>query len=383
MGVAGQAVAEQAVAEQASAFLGGVPLAVDPTAIEQHLARLWKPAADSAGPGVQHPAVTRVALGTLVVVATEAQGAALEAECDTIAAGHPSRIVVVLVAERRRALAATVAASCHLATPGAPQVCSETIVLRAGPEHLERLPGVVLPLLLPDVPATVWWRLPQPPSADVAADLVARCERCLLDLTGTPEPCRVWHVCQQALPGAVLDLAWHRAAAWREAVAQLFDGGHTQAALAGIDAVEVVSAARGPAELLPAALLAGWVTGQLRWSPVTRLADGRSRWRRPDGGEAQVALRTAAPGDDRPGRLQALMLGATSLAGAWHIERRHDRVRELRVTAHCRDWCALPFSLPAPRPTAATVVLAALGTALDNPNRQRACGHAGWLLGWG
>lgn len=363
------------------AFLGGLPIPVDPTVIEQTLATLWKPAAESRGPGVAHPAVTRVSLGTLVAVAPLARANELETACRAVALEHPTRMVVVLLDPGVAKVEATVAATCDLPAPGRPQVCSETIVLRVPPDQLERLPGAILPLLLPDVPATLWWAAPHVPPAVVADQLASVLDRCVVDLTDQAQPRATWRALAGAAP-QLTDLAWWRARAWREATAQLFDGALAQAALAGIDRVEVVSTASRHEELLPAALLAGWVAGQLGWRPLSRIDDRHTCWERLDDSEASIHLTPVLAGDARPGRLQALTLQSSEPAGTWCVERRHDRPRELCVTAHSAQWCALPFSLPAPRPEPERLLHAVLDTPADNPTRTRALEHAAWMLDW-
>ena len=81
--------------------------------------------------------------------------------------------------EPGRNVAAEVSALCHLPAPGLPQVCSERIVLRAGPQAGDLLPGAIRPLLEADLPFVLWWTddprsdeapLPRPGRRVLAAD---------------------------------------------------------------------------------------------------------------------------------------------------------------------------------------------------------------------
>jgi glucose-6-phosphate dehydrogenase assembly protein OpcA len=353
------------------AFLDGVPLAVEPTAIEQTLASLWQaPTEDGAT-----PAATRLSLGTLVIVADAADGEELDAICRQISGRHPSRLVVALLGgEREAALTAAVAALCHLPQPGQPQVCSEIIVLRAGEGLAERLPGAILPLLLPDVLATLWWRRRQPPGHGLARDLASVMDRVLVDLAGSADPQATWRefdACPDCA-SRLTDLSWWRLSPWREGLAQCFDGQASAEALAAIEQIEVTDF-----EPLAAALLAAWIAGQLGWRPDSRPQPGETLWRRPDGGSARVRL---GAGDQADG--PRLTLAAPALGGEWLLQRWPGRPGALVLAAHCHEWCRLPAELPAPQPEAAGLALAALAAPSENAARARALAAAGWVLGW-
>src|SRR5205085_1375723 len=141
------------------AFLSGQGIPVDLSRIEDELVQLWGPAAErEGGPDLEQPAVTRVALANLVVAALRADPGRLEGVLDTVVARYPSRAIVLRQDDRAgREVAAEVAALCHLPAPGLPQVCSERIVLRAGPGAVGLLPGAVRPLLEADLPFVLWW----------------------------------------------------------------------------------------------------------------------------------------------------------------------------------------------------------------------------------
>lgn len=347
-----------------TAFLGGMPIEVDPTAIDRVLTALWKPATEEAADGT---GTTRLALGTLVVVADEARAAPVEAVCQAVAAAYPSRIVVFLVGARDD-VSAAVFATCRRA-PGGSQVCGETIVLRGGERQAAQLPGLVLPLLLPDVLATLWWDRSEPPAPATVEALLPLTDRGLISLARATDPaCCLGLLTTQP---RVADLGWFEQHTWREAVAQFFDG--EAGVAARMDRVEVVSSGADTA----GALLAGWLAGQLGWEPAERRSERHTRWRRTDGEAASVLL-TRLPGDEG---LWATILSSSELAGDWRVERPREAPGSLRLTAHCRDWCQMPGRLPLPRPDTAQAILAALGRPVVNESRQRATAHAAWLLG--
>ena len=117
------------------AFLSGQGIPVDPHDIETELTRLWGPAAERVGgPSPESPNVTRIVLANLVVASRLADAPRLDGVLDTLTTRYPCRAIVALrTDEPDRRVSAEVSALCHLPAPGLPQVCSERIVLRAGP----------------------------------------------------------------------------------------------------------------------------------------------------------------------------------------------------------------------------------------------------------
>src|SRR4051812_22169696 len=127
------------------AFLSGQGIPVEIGQIEAELTRLWGPAAERAGgPELEHPNVTRIVLANLVVEAGPDCPDCLETTLDIVVGRYPCRSIVLRkTSHPGRAVSAEVAALCHLPSADRPQVCSERIVLRAGPEAIDLLPGAV------------------------------------------------------------------------------------------------------------------------------------------------------------------------------------------------------------------------------------------------
>ena len=78
---------------------------------------------------------------------------------ETVIARFPCRAIVLCWGRTipSAEIAAEVSALCHLPAPGLPQVCSERIVLRAGPNAVDLVPGAVRSLLEADLPMVLWW----------------------------------------------------------------------------------------------------------------------------------------------------------------------------------------------------------------------------------
>jgi len=379
------------VAEATSdAFLSGQGIPVEPGQIESELIRLWGPAAERAGgPELEHPNVTRIVLANLVVEAGPTCPECLEATLDTVVARYPCRSIVLRRTEEPgRRIGADVAALCHMPSADRPQVCSERIVLRAGPEALDLLPGAVRPLLEANLPFVLWWTDDPRPTEGLFRDLGGECSRLLLDL---PDPDSGPEALRLGLDPSInpysRDVAWFGITRWRELVAQFFDGPEGGEALARISGVEVLAEVPGAAKVpRVAAWLVAWLAGQLGWTPVDRRTVGHDRleatFRR---GEAEVHVTIRARGSDDVGTPQVLgvtLAVATPDGPAQHRLLRLDpRSPQVRVDSSSPHACALPRVVNSADLDAPGRVAAALESSRNDPPFVRALPHALWLLG--
>src|SRR5262249_49153878 len=150
------------------------------------------------------------------------------------------RIVLRGTDEPGRSVAAEVSALCHLPAPGLPQVCSERIVLRAGPEGGDLLPGAIRPLLEADLPFVLWWADDPRKDETLFRNLGDECSRLILDLPDPgPEPDAPRLGPDLTVSRYSRDGAWFGLTRWRELVAQFFDPPCHHETLSSIDSVTI------------------------------------------------------------------------------------------------------------------------------------------------
>lgn len=238
--------------------------------VEQTLEQLWGPAAEKAGgPELDHPTVTRVVLANVVLVCLGPDRPGLAETIAALTTQYPSRLILVRPDESGgRKLSAEVSAQCHLPSPGRPQVCSEQIILRTGPEGLGLLPGAVRSLVESDLHSVLWWCDDPRSAPGLFEELAVEATRVILDL---PDP----GINPAALAAAVdadrrmliKDLAWVDLTPWRTMIADAIERSCNHA-FPKISSVRVRTIAN-PADRLPraAAWLASWFAGQLGWEP--------------------------------------------------------------------------------------------------------------------
>jgi hypothetical protein len=109
---------------------------------------------------------------------------------------------------------------------GAPETCAEQVYVLAGGDTGRHLEAIVAPLLVHDLPVTVWWPGDPPFGADLAQALVRTADRLVVDGSHWTGDGLGRLRAMAGLAGSgleVSDFALMRQARWREAVASVFD----------------------------------------------------------------------------------------------------------------------------------------------------------------
>ncbi|WP_337177847.1 glucose-6-phosphate dehydrogenase assembly protein OpcA [Paludisphaera sp.] len=378
------------------AFLNGQGIPVPLARIDQTLEDLWGPAAERVGgPELENPTATRVVLANLVVERLTPEAASLRPVLETVLERFPCRAIVIRGSdEPGRKVTAEVSAVCSLpATGGSPQVCSERIVLRAGPEALDLVPAAIWPLLETGLPMILWWTTDPTAHEKLYRDLAAECGRVMIDL---PDPGTSAAALRMALDSAAgsypRDAVWYGLTHWRELVAQLFDCPIHRRTLRRIDSVTVEAVSPDPTSPPRLALWMGaWLASQIGWEPEGTpelIADGdgsifRASFRGPVG-PATLEARTGPMGEGLPARprLVGVSLGAHGEHGPESFRLRRDSPAspDIRIHAEAEDYCRLPNTVHADTLDAAERVGSALEFSRIDPPFEKAAPLLLWLL---
>lgn len=204
--------------------------------IDHELAQIWAAPARSstaegaaAGePGELHVAA-RTSVLNLVVVARRPEIEQRASATITELAGRvPSRTVIVSSRDPDGPswLDAIVEAFCVVPRPGAAETCAELIHLAAGGEAGHHLDSLISPLLIHDLPVTLWWPGEAPLGLPSTEQLIEMTDRLIVDgssWTGNG----LGHLAELAKlvesRTAICDFALIRQSRWREAIASTFD----------------------------------------------------------------------------------------------------------------------------------------------------------------
>ncbi len=200
--------------------------------VEKELAGIWAKqdmTTDIEGEPGRHVAA-RTSVMNLVVVARRPEIAERgAATIQALTGKHPSRTIVVQSADADGPswIDARVEAHCILPREDAPETCAETIHLIAGGEAGRHLTAIVAPLIIHDLPVTVWWPGEPPFTSRACVDLLTTADRMVVDGSSWNGDGLARLVEMAAVADrtwlAVSDFAMVRQSRWREAIASIFD----------------------------------------------------------------------------------------------------------------------------------------------------------------
>lgn len=202
--------------------------------VEKELARIWAQpnllVDEDGGPGGRHVAA-RTSVMNLVVIARQPEVGERTAETIRLLTGrHPSRTIVVTSADADGPpwLDARIEAHCVLPRVDASETCTEMVILTAGGETGRHLSALVAPLLIHDLPVTVWWPGEPPLDTEPAARLLDGANGLVVEGSswsgdGLARLRQLAALYDHFDRLSIRDFALVRQSRWREAIASIFD----------------------------------------------------------------------------------------------------------------------------------------------------------------
>lgn len=261
-------------------------------------------------------------------VATVAEKAVLRAAVDRLQHRSPCRAFLVLLDESAQAGEAELAATtrCH---GNVRDIVLEEIELALPSSALARLPGLIRPLLMNDLPNHLFWATRWPAPEQDFVGLANLCDHAVVDsrLFANPAQDLPQVQAQRASGRRVTDLSWLRLRPWRRALAEAFERVPWTAGTAATATVR-----HGKNGLAAAHLLGDWLRTRLG-AAVT--FDGFGDPVGP--GLDNVVVRT----------------------GGFEVELTVLR-QQIKVHVTTPEHCYLPFSVPASRGSDGDLLAAAL-----------------------
>ncbi len=369
------------------------------SAIEAQLDRLWGVAesasSDEGGTRVREKGLPHARTSVLnlivTVVDSDAADRAVHAMM-SLGIRHPSR-AIVLVADHEStgdALDARISTHCHV-VPSSPdeRICYEEVVLTVRGETAEHLSGVVAPILIHDLPTSVWWPGDPPFTHPVFDQLVEVSDRLIVDSSDFADLLAgMRRLAALRDRSGIGDLAWERLSGWQERIAQFFDGPRFRRYLPNLNRMLIRYAtptgqgrrrrrqdvdAVAPdvaAPMAEAVLLAGWIASRLDWRRHTTMQapeEGGFRLQL-EGHYEMVDLRIEPEATDElvPGELTSIRLRAHGETGAaeFIIDRDRD---EATVATNADGMTALLRKITMETPREAELLSAQLGGESGDP----------------
>jgi len=278
-------------------------------------------------------------MNLVVVVGRGEMGERAASIVDGLTGRHPSRTLIVSPADPDGPawLDAQVQAHCMLPSATAPETCSELVYLTCGGESGQHLATIIAPLLIHDLPVTVWW--PGEPHFESRSvhELLTMADRILVDGSGWSGDGLAGLDAMADLPQRfeveIADFALLRQARWREAIASTFDRPNLLPFLYHLDRIDIrYAAADGAPEMTNVVrplYHVAWLASRLDMSVVSPVRAGTEAW---SGYDAVLRLgRRKVPVTLRP--VESTAPRGTTLAVDLHATRNRSELA-VDVTAY-------------------------------------------------
>jgi glucose-6-phosphate dehydrogenase assembly protein OpcA len=200
--------------------------------IESELNRIWAAqdlTVQMDGEPSRHIAARTNVMNLIVVAHRPELAERCASTVQALTGRHPSRTIVIQSADPDGPswLDARIEAHCVMPRPDAPETCAETINVVCGGESGRHLAAIATPLIIHDLPVTVWWPGEPPLTSAPARDLLAGADRLVVDgSTWSGDGLarlRDMAALQETSSLAISDFALVRQSRWREAIASIFD----------------------------------------------------------------------------------------------------------------------------------------------------------------
>ena len=335
--------------------------------IESELARIWAAqdlTVHTEGEVIRHVAARTSVMNLVVVARRPEQAERCAAIIQALTGRLPSRTIVIQSADADGPswLDARIEAHCVLPRADAPEICAETIHVVCGGESGRHLAAIATPLIIHDLPVTVWWPGEPHLNGPAARDLLIGADRLVVDgSTWTGDGLarlRDMATLQEASRLAISDFALVRQSRWREAIASIFDDPEFLPYLRSLQRIAVTygthdeTGAPGSTNLVKPIYHVGWLASRLRLSVVKPLAEaprakpssGRPAANKPVLGRGLVA--TLSDGRGEVGVVVRPVVSSTPSGTTLRVELLAERRgSELRAdvtaeadTVHVRVW---------------------------------------------
>ncbi|MBD3385623.1 hypothetical protein GF407_11945 [candidate division KSB1 bacterium] len=244
----------------------GTPVALRD--IEKKLTSLWQESADKeAG----KPVIRASTINFIVLSHHPDQVESINRVVSEISDHHPSRIIVALVDPDSSSadISARISLQCNLNVAMNKQICFEQVVLETGPGGFAKLSGIILPLLLPDLPVFLWMADNQFELIDDLHPLHGAIDRLLIESSGMVDDWSAFQRYRKQLLDinermGISDLHWGYLTEWREALAQFFDQPARQDWLENIREITLLHKSGGAS--IDGLFLVAWMASRLGWT---------------------------------------------------------------------------------------------------------------------
>lgn len=189
---------------------------------------------------------------------------------DAIASANPCRIITLCpTVDGEEGVKAQVSASCPVNKRSKNSlICCEYITLKGSASALEKIGGLILELMIPELPKFLWWKAIPDPNYGLLKRLTTECDSVIVDSSRFVHPLgnlkQLSQLFEQKAP--IADLNWGRLSAWQELTAEAFDPPERRDSIWLVDRITIDYEKGNPSQAL---MFLGWIASRLQWQPVS------------------------------------------------------------------------------------------------------------------
>lgn len=239
----------------------GLPVPI--AKINKNLTKLWQDMAESKNP------IVRASVLNLIVISHKLDELDnITAVVKNISNHHPGRVIIIAVdiLSDSKDIRAFISTHCRPHGNSEKYLCSEIITILTGKPGQNHITGIILPLLLSDLPVFLWWMDTNLDRFKEYQNLTHNINRILLNSPDciSQQKCNTYlsRITSLSQKVATSDLQWAKLTDWREAIASFFDQDN-QNLLDNINELHISHSCKSVS--LKAILLLGWMASILDW----------------------------------------------------------------------------------------------------------------------
>ncbi|NGX60993.1 MAG: hypothetical protein K940chlam9_00470 [Chlamydiae bacterium] len=270
----------------------------------------------------------------------------------TVISKLPCRVIFIQVDEKGEALKSCVTS--ETMGEGAKQIYCEKIEINVGEKLLPRIPSLILPHLLPDLPVYLLWTKDPAAQSSLLRLIEPIAERILFDADSTED--------LQSYARSVLssltqfhcqigDLNWSATSGWREVIEQVFNSPEAFSSLRETKRIRIhynkkIGSGSQHSEI-KAAYLQAWIASRLNWKFQTiELIEGNVRlsYRKPSR-DVVVLLQSEEVSTLPPGAILSIEIESSQEEEHYNFKR-HPETSQAFIQYSTAKQCDLPYSLP-------------------------------------
>lgn len=257
----------------------------------------------------------------------------------------PSRVIFIISEGRKEENYLATAVSSQTIGEGDLKIFCETIRIEVGGSQKERVPFLVTPHILSDLPVYLLWTQDPATESSILPHLVPYANRIIFDTeagTNLQAFSRSLHSLAHSFTCEVGDLHWSGISGWRSLLINAFNSADE---LAALEEAKQINITYNQGDEIEAAYFQAWLASRLEWKFETfEVVEGNVRlsYRRPTH-EVVIFLKPKAESNLRPGALLSVEIEST-LNGKHYLFARHPRTRQVTIQISDSSKCALPVT---------------------------------------